>query len=822
MRLLKWLFRGPRQLEAQAERRNQAEESSFLARREWVAALREWQVRYSPFWRIAAVSRSVDRIWYFLRPPRSYNFHLLPNRVSFRSECAYADSGSNPQLSLVARDGRWPRDWTVFRCVTGHASAPSSPRLHADYGRGYHEEDSWSLASMAVNEFARAIYFPETPIALRIDFADEHLDPQLLSLKVQSGGLLWLSWVVVRYAISNAREVSNLDHSIRAASRSLLSEGWREFIRKMKRRSRLFDENEAGYLAWIRLYDRLGTCAQDALTRRLKHLARAPLFSVLMPVYDPPANLLKSAIDSVKRQIYGNWQLCIADDGSRSASVRALLEDEAAKEPRIRLTRLQINSGVVAASNAALRLAGGDYIALLDHDDELAPHSLAMMALEIAAHPQADVLYSDEDKIDLYGRRYEPYFKPDWNPDLFLAQNYLNHLSIYRHTLVRSVGGFREGMDGSQDYDLALRVIEQIPARHIRHVPQILYHWRAARGSTALASKAKPFAQARSIQALQEYFARSGINAAVTSTHAIYHRVSWPLPPARPLVSLIMLTRDNVEMLRPCVESIRQKTTYAPWELIVVDNGSRERETLEYLKNLTTDPHIRVLCDDAPFNYAAINNRAVTIARGSVLGFLNNDLEVIEGGWLTEMVSHALRPGIGVVGARLLYPNGRIQHAGIVLGIGGVAGHIFRFAKRDHGGDFGRAQLTQDFSAVTAACMIVPKAVFQAVGGFDATNLPIAFNDVDFCLRVKEAGYRIVCTPYAELLHHESASRGLENTPQKRTRFHRETLYMQKRWQDYLITDPNFNPNLSLDSEIPVLSFPPRQVSFADRFGYQY
>jgi len=379
------------------------------------------------------------------------------------------------------------------------------------------------------------------------------------------------------------------------------------------------------------------------------------------------------------------------------------------------------------------------------------------------------------------------------------------------------VGRFREAFDGSQDYDLALRVIEQSDASRIRHVPRILYHWRAVPGSAAHSAQAKPRAHERSLQALGEHFARQGIGAGVSSALGIYHRVRWPLPAERPLVSLIIPTRDRLDLLRRCIEGLRDRTDYAPWEAIVVDNGSEQPATLDYLCSLAADPRFRVLRDDAPFNYAALNNRAAALARGALLGFLNNDIGVIEPGWLAEMVSHAVRPGIGAVGARLLYENGQVQHAGVVLGMGGVAGHLHRFAEREDGGYFGRALLAQEFSAVTAACMLMPAAVFAEVGGFDAESLAIAFNDVDLCLRIGAAGYRIVWTPYATLYHYESASRGIEDTRHKQARFRREVEVMQARWGRRLVEDPSYNPNLSLDVETPVLASWPRLSPLGER-----
>jgi O-antigen biosynthesis protein len=816
-RRLEWrLSERGRLLAAEAEHRAAAEASAGAAGQERLEALHALrQMRSSTSWRITAPLRALGHccraLIDFLRPPRIYRFRLTPNPAVVERSGGYVCTGADPQLSLIPVDARFPHGWTVLRYRVGRATTVLLPRLYADLGWGYAEANSWALAPARNGKVARAIHLSARPTALRLGLGADSLEFELSGFEAESGGLLWLALLVLRHAIRNSKRVPLLRRSVGAAARCFAFGDWGGLVRKLKRRSALFGEESSDYERWLRLYDRPDAAARWALADR--QMSRPPLISVLMPVYDPPANLLAAAMDSVKHQSYESWELCIADDGSASAEVRQLLRSEAAHDSRIKLTRLERNRGVAAASNAALALAQGHYVALLDHDDELAPHALAIVAGEIAASPETELLYSDEDKIDLNGRRYDPYFKPDWNPDLFYAQNYLNHLCVYRRSGVLALGGFREGLEGSQDYDLALRLIEHVPASRIRHVARVLYHWRAAEGSTARTASAKPLAHARSLKALREHFARLGVEAEVSSTLGIYHRVRWPLPAEPPLVSLIIPTRNGVDMLRRCVEGIRHRTAYARWELIIIDNGSDEKETLDYLGQLASDSRIRVVEEDRPFNYASLNNRAATLARGSILGFLNNDLAVIGSDWLTEMVSQSLRDGIGAVGARLLYPDGLVQHAGVVLGIGGVAGHLHRFARRDDGGHFGRAQLVQDFSAVTAACMLVPKPVFEMVGGFDATNLPVAFNDVDLCLRIADKGYRIVWTPHATLYHFESASRGYEDTPQKRARFRSECGYMRARWGDRLLNDPCFNPNLSLDSELPALAFPPRVPS---------
>jgi glycosyltransferase involved in cell wall biosynthesis len=563
------------------------------------------------------------------------------------------------------------------------------------------------------------------------------------------------------------------------------------------------------YDEWVRVYDNPDPEALRNQAEQAAALLRQPFLSIVMPVYDTPAEWLTSAVESVRRQTYPNWELCIADDASPSAHVRPLLERFSRHDSRIKVVFREENGHISAASNSALALASGEYVAFLDHDDELAPNALFEVAAALNAHPEADWIYSDEDKIDATGRRHDAYFKPDFLPDLFLAQNYTTHLSVYRTSLVKGAGGFREGLEGSQDWDLALRVLEAtVPAR-ILHIPRILYHWRAIPGSTALGTDEKSYALEAAQRALAGHFQRLGQSVGLHRTAGGHWRVRYPLPEPPPLVSLVIPTRNGLNLLQPCVESILGKTTYPAFELIIVDNGSDDPATQRYLGSLADGSHpllgsgrsASVLVYDKPFNFSAMNNFAVRHAKGEVLGLLNNDLEVITPEWLDEMVSHALRPEIGCVGAMLYYPNDTIQHAGCVLGVGGVAGHAFKAWPRGSEGRFNRARLTQNYSILTGACLVVRKSVYDQAGGLDEAELAVAFNDIDFCLKVRAAGYLNLWTPFAELYHHESASRGADNTEEKATRFRREGDTMTMRWGDLLDHDPAYNPNLTLEKE---------------------
>jgi glycosyltransferase involved in cell wall biosynthesis len=582
-------------------------------------------------------------------------------------------------------------------------------------------------------------------------------------------------------------------------------------------RRQLQNQIEAGsvendYIVWVEKYGTLTDADRGSIERHIQRLSYRPLISLIMPTHNSPEKWLRLAIESVRKQLYPNWELCIADDASSEPHVRQTLEEYRMKDSRIKVAFRKDNGHISAASNTAIEMAGGEFVAFLDHDDQLSEHALYMVVAELNAYADADLIYSDEDKIDEEGRRYDPYFKPDWNPALFLAQNFICHLVIYRTRIVKELGNFREGYEGSQDWDLAMRVSERIPDSHIRHIPHVLYHWRAIPGSAAFGIDEKQYVTEAQRRTLESHFDRIGRKATILPTAGVYWRVKYPLS-VTPLVTLIIPTRNYLKLLQLCVDVIYQRTTYRPFEIIIVDNQSDDLATLNYLARLDKERGVRVLPYDAPFNYAAINNFAVKHARGDIIGLLNNDLEVITPEWLEEMVSYAVQPEIGAVGAMLYYPNKTIQHAGVILGLGGtpgVAGHAYQERPPGYSSQASRALLCQNFSAVTAACLIIRRQVFEEVGGLDETNLAIAFNDVDLCLRIRERGYRNLWTPYAELYHNESASRGYEETPEKRERFAKECDYMRRRWGKLLENDPAYNPNLTLDREAFMLAFPPR------------
>jgi O-antigen biosynthesis protein len=567
-----------------------------------------------------------------------------------------------------------------------------------------------------------------------------------------------------------------------------------------------------GYRRWAKRYDRLSDEDLREIDEASGRLTYRPLISVLMPVYNTDQRWLKAAIQSVRNQLYPNWELCIADDASTDVKVGRILRELQASDPRIKVVFRDVNGHISAASNSALQLATGAFIALVDHDDVLPTHALLAVVHELNRHPDADIVYSDEDRIDASDRRFDPYFKPDFNVELFRGQNFVSHLGVYRTDLVRRVGGFREGFEGSQDYDLAWRVVERSDTRRIRHIPHVLYHWRAIAGSAARGTREKTYAHTTARRAVEEHLARTGVRGTCEpAIHASYHqRVRYALPQPPPHVTIIIPTRDRVDLLSRCVGSVTGRSTYPDYDIVIVDNGSAEPGTCAYFDQLRADARMSVVRIDEPFNFSRLNNRAAAGAHGEVLCFLNNDTEVISADWLEEMVGLACQAGVGAVGAMLYYPNNRIQHAGVILGIGGVASHAHKMLDRAAGGDHARAALTQAMSAVTAACLVIRKDVFTDAGGFDET-LAIAFNDVDLCLRLGARGLKNVWTPFAELYHHESISRG-DDTTANRPGFQEESRLMYERWGERLQSDPYFNPNLSLERTDFALSYPPRHT----------
>ena len=563
---------------------------------------------------------------------------------------------------------------------------------------------------------------------------------------------------------------------------------------------------QRSYQSWLNKYDNSSELDFSSTTDRLSRIKPHLRISLILAGGLLTERQVMDVVDSVKLQSYPHWQLCI-DSHALPAAARALLFQLAAVDVRVQIEPLTADSFTDTADRALAKV-DGRYVVFLDGKGVLSPDALYWVAREISANPGADLIYCDEDRIDSQGQRSAPHFKPDWNPDLFLTWNYIGAFTVFRTGLARQIGGFRAGYCESQAYDFALRTVEFLKADCVRHIPRILYHDYLQTGAETVSTKKIESAG----KAVRNRLEQLGVNAIVSEDLEMrgYLRVQYRLPSVLPKVTLIIPTRNRLDLLERCVQSIRSKTDYSNYEIIIVDNGSNETPTLNYLASFIDIAGVRVIRDDGAFNFSRLNNFAVKQANGEVIGLLNNDLEVINSGWLSEMVSQALRPEIGIVGARLWYPDDTIQHAGVILS-GGVPGHVHKGLPRGCNGYFGRAALTQNFVAVTGACMVLRKNLYLKAGGLDEA-FAVAFNDIDLCLRVVALGYRNLWTPYAELYHHESASRGLEDTSLKMVRYLEELEHMHNRWGNAMFTDSSYNPNLNARLKDFSLAWPPNHA----------
>ncbi len=544
--------------------------------------------------------------------------------------------------------------------------------------------------------------------------------------------------------------------------------------------------HHAGYRDWLHQWDQERARDPDHGGDSLP--STGPVLSIVVPVYRPEIWYFRECVRSVQAQTYRDWQLCLCDDGSEDPDLTQVMADLVADDERITVVALAENGGISRATNRALSMARGEFVVLLDHDDVLAPTALSEIAAVVAAEDDVDVIYSDEDKLDESGMRFQPHFKPDWDPDLLLAYPYMGHVTAVRRKVLDRIGGFRPAFDGSQDYDVMLRATEV--GRRVVHIPKVLYHWRVVAGSAAGDDEAKPWAHLASRRVLEDTIDRRGFDAEVETgpfpgSYHVRHAIR-----GTPSISAIIPFRDQASLTATCLDSVERTAGLPITEVVLVDNGSTEPETRALRLALAERPATRLIEYPGAFNWAAINNVAAASCDSDYLLFLNNDIEATTEGWLSSMVELAQDPTIGPVGARLLYPDGHVQHAGVILGLGGVASHLFLGMPPNEASYFAWDQVVRGYSAVTAACMLVRRSVFEEVSGFDEI-FAVAFNDVDFCIRTSQAGYRTVYTPHAELVHHESVSRGLSG-------YSSDFQEFLRRWGGLLRAgDPSYNANLS-------------------------
>jgi len=616
-----------------------------------------------------------------------------------------------------------------------------------------------------------------------LEAADRHiarLEEKLLKLKQYRRELKLLKEQKQALRRSPERRIGQVVTAPYRLPQKLFREARKQVGRRRAARERSAAPTE--YQQWLKRH-RASASDLDQMHHEGRSFASQPLVSIITPVFDTPVPLLQEALNSVLAQAYEKWEVLLIDDASSNPETLATLARLAACDPRIRLIHREERGGISAASNTGISQAGGEWLALFDHDDILEPDALFHVVKILQEHADADLIYSDEDKLTEIGFD-APSLKPNWSPDFFLSYNYVCHFTALRRTVVEQVGGFRPDYDGAQDYDLFLRVIEQ--TQRIYHVPRVLYHWRRSETSTADNIRRKPQALEAGRRAIEEHLQRRGEPAHVVidwNTHAYWVKREIVDPKK---ISIIIPVRDRIDLLTRCVDSLTAKTSYQNYEIVIVDNDSQSDEAREYFAKTKH----RVLNFSGPFNFSALNNFAVEQTESPWLLFLNNDVEVIEIDWLSLMAEHIQRPEVGAVGPRLLYPDNTVQHAGVVIGVGGVAEHAFKGWPGEVLGVCRQLQVIRNYSAVTGACLLTRRDVFEKVGGFDEARLPVAFNDVDLCLKMRAQGYRIVYTPFARLFHHELASR-------RRIAEAVETDVIRERWNDVLQRDPYYNPNLS-------------------------
>lgn len=601
---------------------------------------------------------------------------------------------------------------------------------------------------------------------------------------------------VAQKRIEKIKDLMNME-TVRVATDFGKKHGLKALFLKSKHKIQGLD-NDYDYGEW---YDLTKPTQEELQEQRTTMFEVMPKLSIVIPAYKTPEKYLREMLDSILAQTYGNWQVCVVNGSPKGegATVHKVMEQYCKKDARFVYQDLEENRKISENTNAAIALADGDYIVLADHDDTIPEHALFEVVKAINEHPDCDVFYSDEDKLDMDGGAlFDPHFKPDFNQDLLTSVNYICHLFVVKKDLLNQVGGLRQEFDGAQDYDFIFRCTEA--ATGIYHIPQVLYHWRCHQNSTASNPESKLYAFEAGARAIKAHFERIGVAVEKVEKgidYGIYHTTF--AVDQRELVSVIIPSKDHHQDLDLCMRSMITRATYQNLEFIVVENNSTEPETFAYYEKIQQEfSQVRVVYWEREFNYSAINNFGATFANGKYLLFLNNDTEIIEPRMMEEMLGYCQRDDVGIVGARLLYQDDTIQHAGVVVGFGGIAGHTFIGLHEAENSYFHRAMCAQDYSAVTAACMMTKKSVFDEVGGL-TEELAVAFNDIDYCMKVRSCGKLVVYAPYATMYHYESKSRGLEDTPDKVARFNREIKIFAGRWPEILLEgDPYYNPNLTL------------------------
>lgn len=678
-------------------------------------------------------------------------------------------------------------------------------KMYWDRGSGFSEPESLIFSYLTPQNinYEALVYIPEDTLNIRIDPGERELSFVFKNFSVKKVSRLHLAIGSFKKIVSrNGMNYSSIKSMASKAYSIYRLEGSRGLWDKIKSHIVQGSDNvDKSYCRWMNKNTLTFSDIENIQKDIEENMIFKPLISIILPVYNVEEEWLRKCINSVMEQLYGNWELCIADDASTKPHIKKVLEEYEKLDSRIKVVYRTSNGHISESSNTALQIATGEYIGLLDHDDELAVNALYENVRILNQYPLADMIYSDEDKITIEGERFAPFFKPDWSPDLLLSQMYTCHFGVYKKSLINKIGGFRKGYEGSQDYDLVLRLTEI--TNEIYHIPKILYHWRSIPESTASGDSSKNYTHSAGLRALEDTILRRGLNAWVegveniSNLYRVHHNAI-----NNPKVSIIIPNKNLPCVIDTCLQSIFSKTKYSNFEVIVIDNGSQDSETFKVYDKWKNRQHTKFkwLPYNIPFNYSKINNYGVQHADGELVLLLNNDIEVITETWLEELAGQAVRPTVGVVGACLYYPDNTVQHGGVVLGIGGVAGHSHKHFSSTENGYFNRLKTVCNYTAVTAACLMVKRDLYLEVSGLNE-ELKVAFNDVDFCLKIWSLGYYNVWLPQVKLYHFESKSRGYEDTPEKQERFRSEIDLMKENWGDILNCDPNYNPNLTKTSE---------------------
>lgn len=687
-------------------------------------------------------------------------------------------------------------EWESFSSVT------MPVKIYWDNGTGFSESNSKIFATIdPIRGLKRNfIYIAEGTIGLRIDPGEEKNRFILKNVSIRKVPQVWVAF----YTLKNYSKTFNAKQFLVMAQKGLhilRTEGFigiKNKIKFLNSNNLLNDE----YQTWVNKHQLTHSQIKQIIHEIECVLTYKPLISIILPVYNVEETWLRKCIESVINQLYPHWELCIADDASTKSHIRKVLNEYTEKDNRVKVIFREKNGHISESSNSALEIAVGEYIGLLDHDDELTIDALYENVKLLNNHPEADLIYSDEDKISPLGERHTPFFKPDWSPDLLLSHMYICHFSLYRKKIVDLLKGFRKGFEGSQDYDLALRFTER--TEHIHHIPKVLYHWRSIPESTSSQSGSKNYTHFAGKKALEEALLRRNILGKVEDVfhYSNIYNINYEVM-GNPLVSIIIPTKDMAAILDKCLDSIYLKTEYKNYEIILINNGSLEKNTQLIFDKWSSlfNEKIKIVDIDIPFNYSRLNNIAINqYAKGEYILLLNNDVEIIQSNWLSIMLSHAQKEYIGAVGVKLLYLDRTIQHAGVIMGLGGIAGHAFRTYDESNPGYMGSLIVTRNYSVVTAACLLMKKELYLQVGGLEE-KLAVAFNDVDLCLKLVEKNYYNVCLNNVTMFHYESKTRGQENTPEKIARFNEEIRYMKEKWGHFIDHDPFYNPNLSLLSD---------------------